>query len=105
MTRSALRARARLFDRNDLDLKRLLESAGSLRHRRTPLLLFSPLLQPPKATETSTAGLKEKDVAEALARHPGASVSRRAGELIAFFESGASGGSRPVSPTKSDASF
>ncbi|KAG8743304.1 hypothetical protein FRC10_012267 [Ceratobasidium sp. 414] len=70
-----------------------------------PLSLFSPLLQPPKATETPTAGLKEKEVAEALARHPGASVGRRAGELIAFFESGASGGSRPVSPTKSDASF
>ncbi|KAG9119967.1 hypothetical protein FRC07_004758, partial [Ceratobasidium sp. 392] len=68
-----------------------------------PLSLFSPLLQPPKTTETaSISGLKEKESIESLARHPSASMGRRAGELIAFFESGAS---RPVSPTKSDASF
>ncbi|KAG9086299.1 hypothetical protein FS749_003738 [Ceratobasidium sp. UAMH 11750] len=75
-----------------------------------PLSLFSPL-QPPKsiqtskAAETSTMSLKEKGVAESSGCHPSASLGHRAGELIAFFESGASGSSRPVSPTKSDASF
>ncbi|QRW01551.1 hypothetical protein RhiLY_00548 [Ceratobasidium sp. AG-Ba] len=69
-----------------------------------PLNLFSPLLQPPKS-ETPT--LKEKESMESLGRHPSASLGRRAGELIAFFESGAATGpgSRPISLTKSDASF
>ncbi|KAG8707385.1 hypothetical protein FRC09_001859, partial [Ceratobasidium sp. 395] len=69
-----------------------------------PLSLFSPLL-PPKTTEPSPLGLKEKESIESLNRHPSASMGRRAGELIAFFESGGSGTGRPVSPTKSDASF
>ncbi|KAG8707469.1 hypothetical protein FRC09_001807 [Ceratobasidium sp. 395] len=70
-----------------------------------PLSLFLPLL-PPKTTEPSPlGGLKEKESIKSLNRHPSASMGRRAGELIAFFESGASGTGRPVSPTKSDASF
>ncbi|QRV84868.1 hypothetical protein RhiJN_12884 [Ceratobasidium sp. AG-Ba] len=68
-----------------------------------PLSLFSPLLQPPKS---ETSALKEKEAAESLLRHPSASLGRRAGELIAFFESGATTSTgRPISPTKSDASF
>ncbi|QRV81102.1 plasma membrane ATPase 4 [Ceratobasidium sp. AG-Ba] len=65
--------------------------------------LFSPLLQPPKS---ETSALKEKETAESLARHPSTSIGRRAGELIAFFEPGASGATGcPNSPTKSDVGF
>ncbi|KAG9123443.1 hypothetical protein FRC07_014924 [Ceratobasidium sp. 392] len=69
-----------------------------------PISLFPPLL-PPKTTKPSPLGLKEKESIKSLNHHPSASMGRRAGELIAFFKSGASGTGRPVSPTKSEASF
>jgi hypothetical protein len=73
-----------------------------------PLSLFSPLLPSSSQTiKTESAKDKQKEAdLDALARHPSASLGRRAGDLIAFFESGAAvGTSRPASPTKSDGSF
>ncbi|KAG9100869.1 hypothetical protein FRC06_003588, partial [Ceratobasidium sp. 370] len=70
-----------------------------------PLLQRPKATQTPEATETLTVGLKEKEVVKSIGRRSGASLDRRAGELIASFECGATGTSRPMSPTKSDASF
>jgi hypothetical protein len=87
--------------------RRLIPFSRWTRHHPAPLAIFaaSPILHPTIKTESAKDKQKEADL-DTLACHPSASLGRRAGDLIAFFESGAAvGTSRPASPTKSDGSF